>query len=377
MAILLSRLGRERTSVENTSDRNGWGMESPGETPSAADWSDAVHLLRLVQDDYQGARRQLEKISHELADREALVNERLEYALLESTGHRTMRLVPYGLGVAGSLLGAAVLGGMSKPKPLPRRTRLEVHCLGRFELSCDGKTVTKWQSFKAKAGFQFLMTQPRQPVAKEVLMEALWPDCDPQAANNNLKAAIHGLRQTLGELLGNDDKSAQVLFVQGNYMLSPGVDLWIDVEEFERHWSTGRRLEKQGQLADAATEFELAEAAYRGDYLQDELYEEWTQLRREALRDTYLAVAAKLAAYSVAGGDYESCIIYSQKILEKDHCREDAYRWLMLCYSRLGQRNRALRWYQICRQTVSAELDALPDSATESIHRRLLENQAV
>ena len=362
--------------MENTADRNDWATR-PAETPVSPEWHDAVHLLRLVQDDYQGARKQLEKVSQDLADREALVNERLQYAILESTGHRTMRLVPYKVGEALSLLGSAILGGVSKPAHLPGGNRLDVHCLGRFELSYDGKSVAKWQSAKAKAAFQFVMTKPRQPVAKETLMEALWPDCDPQSANNNLKAAIHGLRQTISELIRRDDGRGQILFAQGSYLLNPQVELWIDVEEFEQHWSKGRQLEKQALFAEAAAEFELAEALYRGDYLQDEPYEEWTQLRREALRDTYLAVVAKLAGYSLEASDYESCIIYCQKILERDHCREDAYRWVMSCYSRLGQRKRALRWYEICRQSVRSELDASPDSATEALHRRLMQNEAI
>ena len=351
-------------------------MQEQG-TTSSSNWHEAVHLLRLVQDDYQGARKQIEKLSQELADREALVNERLQYALQESTGHRTMCLVPYALGATGSLLGSAILGGVVKPGPLPPKIRLQVRCLGPFEVSCDGNTVTRWQSAKAKAVFQFLMTRPRQPAIKEILMEALWPDGEPQAANNNLKAAVHGLRLTLNELLGQESNGGHVLFLQGSYVLNPEVELWVDVEDFERRWSNGRRLEKQGRSAEAATEYELAEGLYRGDYLEDEPYEDWTQLRRESLRDTYLAVLAKLAAYAIRAGDYEGCIIYSQKILEKDQCREDAYRWLMVCYSRLGQRNRALRWYEICRRTVKAEMDSLPDDSTESLRQRLAENQQI
>jgi DNA-binding SARP family transcriptional activator len=254
--------------------------------------------------------------------------------------------------------------------------RLEVRCLGRFEVSSEWKHVKRWQSVKAKSVFQYLMTKPREPIIKDLLMEALWPDCDPRAASNNLRAAIHGLRQTLGRLLGKDS-FPYVLFLQGSYRLSPEVELWVDVEEFERHWVAGRRLDKEGRAAEAIREYEQAEVLYRGDYLEDEPYEEWTLLRREALRDIYVIILGKLADHSMKIADYEGCIVYCQKVLAKDPCREDAYRRLMCCYGRLGQRNRALRWYEICRRTIQAELDATPDYETEALHRQLLRNEPI
>jgi DNA-binding SARP family transcriptional activator len=339
-------------------------------------WQDTIDLLRLVQSDYQGARKQLEKVSQNLAEREALVDQRLQRALATSGGYQTLCLVPYQVGSSVSLMGRTILGGVARPTPLPRLVRLEVLCLGRFELGSNWKKVEHWHSAKAKSVFQYLMTKPREPIIKDLLMEALWSDCDPRAASNNLRAAIYDLRQTLGRLL-EKESFPYVLFLQGSYRLSPEVELWVDVEEFERHWVTGRRLDKEGRVAEAIHEYEQAEALYRGDYLEDEPYEEWTLLRREALRDTYVIILSKLADHSMKAADYEGCIVYCQKILARDPCREDAYRRLMCCYSRLGQRNRALRWYEICCRTIQAELDTTPDYETEALHRQLLRNESI
>lgn len=358
---------------------NGWlDPEAVNNPPDDTEWQDTIHLLKLVQDDYTGARRQLEQVSQTLAEREALVNERLQYALMGAPGQRTMCLVPYRIGAGNAVLGQATLGGTYIPRPaaLPKKHTLQVRCLGKFTLTCNGKTVNKWQSVKAKDLFQYLMTRPREPVAKEALMEILWPDCDPQSANNNLKSAIHGLRRTLEQLPG-DDTLNPVIFVQGSYMVDPEVDLWLDIEDFEKHWTAGRRLEKDGRIIEAVHEFEAGEQLYQGDYLQDELYEEWTLLRREALRDVYMAILSRLADHVLLEKDFLGCIGYCQKILGKDPCREDAYRKLMQSYSRLGQRNRAMRWYEICRQIVKTELNTTPDQETESLYRQLLDNQPV
>jgi len=330
-----------------------------------------------VQSDYEGARKQLEKVSHALAESEALVSQRLQYAFLSSGGFHTLCLVPYGTETAISLMGRTILGEVVPPVVLPGLMRLEVRCLGRFEARSAWKSVERWQSVKAKSVFQYLMTRPREPVIKDVLMETLWPDCDPRAASKNLKAATHTLRQTLSRLFDRKEGLPNVLFLQGSYLMNPEIDLWVDVEEFEQHWVLGRRLEKEGRLGEAVREFELAEALYRGDYLEDEPYEEWTLLRREALKDTYVIILGKLADHSMENADYESCITYCQKILAKDPCREDAYRRLMRCYCRLGQRNRALRWYEICRRTIQAELDASLDRETITLHQRILRDEAI
>lgn len=343
-------------------------------TTRGTGWQDSIDLLRAIRDDYASVGQQLQKYSETLADREALLTERLRYVLGESAGYSILRLVPYRVGTADSRLGKATLGATARPKTCAQKLRLEVRCLGRFELSWGGSPVTKWQSVKAKAILEYLMTRPREPLVKDVLMETLWPDCDSQSANNNLKAAVHGLRRTLGIATGRNDA---VRFVQGSYMLNPEIELWLDVEEFDRHWVSGRRLEKEGRTTEALREFELAQELYRGEYLQDELYEEWTLLKREALKDTYLAVLSKLATYSLQTDDWEGCVIYCQKILEEDPCREDAYRRLMRSYSRMGQRNRALRWYEICCQIMKEQLDSLPDDETQSLYRRVLNNDTL
>ncbi len=144
------------------------------------------------------------------------------------------------------------------------------------------------------------------------------------------------------------------------------------MEEFEKCRVNGRRLEKELRKAEAMREFEKAETLYRGDYLEDELYEEWTLLRRETLKDSYLIILSKLADYCLQMCDYENCIHYSQKILAKDQCREDGYRNLMRCYLKLSQRNRALRWYEICCQTIKAELDAVPEKETMELGENII-----
>lgn len=348
------------------------GSNHTGQTAGNGQWQNALDLLRLLQNDYQGARRQLEKISLHLAERENLVNQHLQHTYLSSLGYRTLCLAQSGNGASLNSMGNIVLGDVSRPAEVPRLTGIEVRCLGPFEVSSPVGRIERWPGTKARSVFQYLLVKPREPVVKDVLMDALWPDCTPQSAGNNLKAAVHSLRLTLSQLFEGENTTQPVVFRQGSYTLNPELSIWIDTDAFDKHWARGRQLEKEGKIAEAIIEFEKAEALYKGDYLEDEPYTEWTLLRRETLKDIYLIILSKLADYCLYRADFESCIHYSQKILAKDFCREDTFRRLMYCYARLGQKFRALRWYEICCKTVRTELNAEPDSETVDLYNRII-----
>jgi PAS domain S-box-containing protein len=255
--------------------------------------------------------------------------------------------------------------------------RLEVYCLGQFKVCTPHKQLQQWPSSRAKEVLEFLVARRPAAVTREMLMEALWPEHSPATAANNLRTAVYNLRQTLNALLDLDTSFNSILFSQGDYLINPEFDLLIDTQEFEAAFNQARRLEQNGRTETARQEYCQAEEMYRGDYLEDELYQDWTLNRREALKDTYLLILNKLADHAMNSQDYESCILYSQKTLARDGCREDVCRRLMCCYSRLGQRNRAVHWYQTFRQTVKAELHTSLDQKTIDLFNRLNNGQEI
>jgi DNA-binding SARP family transcriptional activator len=344
--------------------KNALNSQKTGDSSGNPLWQDTVSLLKLIQVDYQGTRRQLEQLNLQIAEREALVNQRIQYALLSSRGYQTLRLTANTIDHPISLMGNAVLGEISNPPEVPETAQIEVRCFGRFEVSSVSGQIKHWNSTKAKSVFQYLLIRPWEPAQKDALLEAFWPGDTVQAAGNNLKAAVHSLRISLNELIMNKQNQQIVLFSEGSYRINPEISLTIDVVEFEKLRDRGRRLEKEQRLSEAIKEYEKAENLYRGDYLDDEPYDDWTLLRRETLKDNYLFILSKLANYSLQTCDYENCIYYSQKILGKDASREDAYRNLIRCYLKLSQRNQALRWYQMCCKAIKTELDTTPEKET-------------
>ena len=250
---------------------------------------------------------------------------------------------------------------------------LAAHLLGPFRVILNGRPIESWPSGRGRAVLKYLLAQRGQPMPRDVLMDRFWPDASPEAARRNLHQAIYSLRQALRAAAD----VPVVVFQDGAYCLSAELRVWVDVEEFERHITAGRRHEATGQLADAAAAYEAAVNLYNGDFLADDPYEEWPLLMRERLRVAYLATLDRLAEIALSQGQLAACGLLCQRILACDHCHEDAHRRLMRCYSRQGQHHLALRQYQACVEALRDELNVEPDPATTQIYERIRRREQV
>lgn len=247
---------------------------------------------------------------------------------------------------------------------------LAIYCLGPFQVWQNKQPITEWQSLKGQAILKYLVAHVGTAVAKDILMDVFWPEADAEAARRNLHQAIYSLRQTLKR--GWADVQL-IRFENDCYLLNPEVKLWVDFKEFERHAQMGRRLEAAGQLAEAAAEYNQAEGLYQGDFLEEDLYDDWTALLRERLFHTYLDLADRLSEYYRQEDDTAAAIALCQKILAKDKCHEEAHYRLMQCYQAQGQRPLAVRQYQLCAQALKAELNVVPSVKIQTFYDLMTE----
>jgi DNA-binding SARP family transcriptional activator len=203
-------------------------------------------------------------------------------------------------------------------------------------------------------------------------MDLFWPDADPETARNNLNVAIHAIRRALR---GVTDCPV-ILYRNGAYSIAPDMQIWLDVEEFERLVNAGQRVESRNQSA-AVSEYESAISIYQGDFLEDTPYEGWTVLTRESLRMAYLNTLDSVSRIYFSQQRYAACIMACQHILERDRCREDAHCMLMRCYNRQGQDHMALRQYQACMEALRLELDVAPAPTTTRLYQQIREHRRV
>ena len=105
----------------------------------------------------------------------------------------------------------------------------------------------------------------------------------------------------------------------------------------------------RGPAAPAHARLSAAEAAYAGDLLEEDLYEEWAVAAREQARDMYVRVARCLAADAHAAGDHDGAVRLLLRVLERDAYDEEAHLALVLALVDAGRHGEARRAFGVYR----------------------------
>lgn len=249
---------------------------------------------------------------------------------------------------------------------------LRVHLFGNFEVFCRDRPLELGRSGKAIAIFKRLLVRKGRPISQDMLMDWLWPDSGLKKARWSLNSAVYALRRSLDDHPPETVTSDCVALERGYYRLARGLQVLSDVEEFDSHYERGRFLERAGEADDAASEYEKAVALYRGDYLLEDLYEDWTMIERERLTGVYVDILDRLAAYHEQVESLQQSIADRYLLLEKDPYHEESYRALMRCYAHLGLRGRALRQYELCERRLQCLRGIPPAPETRALNEKLL-----
>src|SRR5688572_29039016 len=82
---------------------------------------------------------------------------------------------------------------------MPPQATIDLRLLGRFRVLVGDRPVaeTAWRQRKPAALVKLLALAPAHRLHREQVLEALWPELDPEAAANNLRGALHHARRQL------------------------------------------------------------------------------------------------------------------------------------------------------------------------------------
>jgi len=243
---------------------------------------------------------------------------------------------------------------------------LEIHLLGPFRIAVDGRVVEgrHFTRRKPKLLIKLLALQPHHQLHREQAMELLWPDSDPDSANNNLHKAIHMARQSLEPGLKTAADSHFIISQSQQILLRAPQTLWIDVEAFEQQAA-------QAIKSANVKEYEAALDLYTGPLLLEDLYDDWAVSRREQLRELHQSLLAGLARVHQSAGAYQQSIERLKQLLECDTANEEVHRDLMRLYALTSNRHQALKQYQQCADILRRELETEPDLMTTELLREI------
>jgi DNA-binding SARP family transcriptional activator len=255
---------------------------------------------------------------------------------------------------------------------------LRIHLLGDLKLWRDDQILPPdaWPRRKACQLLKILVAHRHRAVSSDQLIDWLWPDLSPKSARNSLWVAVSHLRHLLEPEATGRGASSFVLTEPPGYRFDPAGRCAIDVDDFLDGVHRGQEQQRRGEWAAALDAYLAASALYRGDYLAQDPYEDWAIPTRERLRETFLAMKGDLAACLLALGRYREALAHAQQALDRDPCRESAWRLVMEAHYRQGEQDLALRAFAHCRAILAEELGVDPLPETFALHERILQTPA-
>jgi DNA-binding SARP family transcriptional activator len=241
--------------------------------------------------------------------------------------------------------------------------------LGRFAVLLAGEPVplAAWQSRKARDLLKVLATRRGRPITREAAAEALWPEEDPQPLGNRLSVALSIIRKVLDPGRRYPPDHYVVADARAIALRPDHVD--IDLVEFLRVADQAIDLMARGDRAAAIGPLRRARQLYAGDFLEEDLYEEWAVEAREEARSRVLTVLRLLARLAAERGDDESAGQYLGQLLEREPYDEDAWLGLITGQLRLRRHGEARRRYAAYARRMS-ELGVMPVALADAAEWR-------
>lgn len=255
----------------------------------------------------------------------------------------------------------------SQRKGMPE---VSVRFFGNFQVLIGGKVINE-SSSRAKRPWnllQYLMVYRHKTVSRQQLIEALWPDGTSDQPDKALKNLVYRVRSFFA---GKNVAFAQdvVLYRNGNYQLNNDLPWAFDFEQFEELYnkSAGKENTPEESIEYAMQAIDL----YRGDFLAEQVYEDWVLPYNTYYRSLFFkCVANALDLLEEAGRD-EDIEVVCNRALAIDQFEEDLHLAYISALVRQDKKAAALSHYNKMADMFFREMGVTPSEELREIYHEL------
>ncbi len=244
---------------------------------------------------------------------------------------------------------------------------IAVTLLGSPRIEAAGEEISTGLRSKARELLAFFLLHPHGATL-ETVVDALWPDADPQRGVERFRTVLGNLRSTLRAATGLDD--AALVDRVGERYQADAVLIDCDLWRFQAALATATTAPDAAAVSAA---LQQATAAYGGD-LAAGTYYEWAEAPREDLRRRAVDAAARLAELHEQAGDLDAALAALDTAIRHDFYTEELYRRTMRLQASLGRPDAARRTYRLL-ETRLTDLDVDPDDTTAELLHELLDGE--
>jgi|ERR1700693_474798 len=233
---------------------------------------------------------------------------------------------------------------------------IEVRLLGRTDIRCGDVRLDSRLSARSLLVCAMLLTSRGEPLKRDEVAFALWPDEGEAEARAALRRELYKIQRAF-------PPSNRPWIVSNNRSIAWGAwdATWVDVVEFER-------LSADPETAEGAVEL------YRGEFAP-QLDHEWAGGVRERLAKAYLRTLQAVIERRRSERNAYGMLHYVERLLEHDPWREDAISELLLLRAWMGDRAGALWYYRDFCKRLRAEFGVEPMPETVRCYERVAGGQ--
>jgi DNA-binding SARP family transcriptional activator len=242
-------------------------------------------------------------------------------------------------------------------------TRIQL--CGRLFATIDGTEVgNALPGRQGRLLFAFLVVHRLRASSHDELVDAVWPEDPPRAADAALYALVSKVRRVIGADRIEGRRELRLVLPE---------DAWVDVEAAPSAIHRAESAVAREDWPGAWVAARIAQHISVRPFLAG-LDAEWIEEVRRDLEGIYLRSVelATDASLRIGGNELATAERGARLLVRRAPFRESGYRYLMEALVARGNAAEALQVYEQLRTLLREELGAAPSPATQQLHRTLL-----
>lgn len=239
---------------------------------------------------------------------------------------------------------------------------LQFRILGPLAVESDGESLDVGAP-KQRILLALLLLSPNESVSPDRLIDALWGERPPEAAQNALHVYVSRLRKVLG--------SDRISTASGGYSALVKPDE-LDLARFRTLVGEARRVKRETDPATAANRFRVALDLWRGVPFADLAYSSALEPEIARLEEERLSVVEERVAADLEIGLHAEVVSELEGLVAANPLRECLVSQLMLALYRSGRQAEGLEIYRRARHRLVDELGIEPGPVLNELHQQIL-----
>jgi DNA-binding SARP family transcriptional activator len=224
---------------------------------------------------------------------------------------------------------------------------------GRVGITVGGRDIAGTSvRRKVLALLCFLLTKPEISATRDQVLDALWPELDPEVAVNSLNQTLYFLRRVFEEQYSED--------LSPGYVHHDSDVIWLDPELVTARSVDCRRMVRALPSRPSPDDVERLALLYRGRFALDFEYEEWASAYRDSLHATYLEIIERSVHDDFESGHFDRAIRIARRALDVDRTAEQIEVSLLRLYRVSGAHAAAAEQYAHYASYMRDELGVEP-----------------